>query len=130
MVEKSEGTGPTLVFVYNADSGVFNTLADAAHKIFSPRTYACNLCALTHTAVRMRGEWKQFLDGLGLPLEFLHADELAARYNLKDVPLPAVFTKDDGRLKVLAGADSINACRTLDELERLILEGLAGGDSS
>ena len=42
----TRGTAPTLVFVYNADSGVFNALADAAHKIFSPRTYACNLCAL------------------------------------------------------------------------------------
>lgn len=130
MEKESKQTGPTLVFVYNADSGVFNTLADAAHKIFSPRTYACNLCALTHTAVRMRGEWKQFLEELGRPLEFLHADELATRYGLKGVRLPAIFTKDDGGLKVLAGADSINACRTLDELKHLIIEGLAGGDGS
>jgi hypothetical protein len=130
MLEESGRTRPALVFVYNADSGVFNTLADAAHKIFSPRTYACHLCALTHTAVRMRGEWKQFLDGLGRPLEFLHADELAARYGRKGVALPAIFTKDDDGLKVLAGADSINACRTLDELQRLIIEGLAGGDGS
>src|SRR3954467_6060768 len=84
---------PALVFVYNAESGVFNTLADAAHKIFSPRTYACNLCALTHTALGMRGEWKRFLEGLGVPLEFLHADELRSRYRLKGVPLPAVFEK-------------------------------------
>ena len=126
-MEGSEGTAPALVFVYNADSGVFNTLADAAHKIFSPRTYACNLCALTHTAVRMRGEWRQFLEGLGRPLEFLHADELAARYGLKGVGLPAVFTRDGDQLKVLAGADSINACRTLDDLKRLILEALADG---
>ena len=123
----SQGEAPTLVFVYNADSGVFNTLADAAHKIFSPRTYACNLCALTYGAVRMRGGWREFLDGLGRPLEFLHADELAARYHLTGVPLPAVFTKEGGGLKLLAGADSINACRTLDELKRLVLEGLAGG---
>ena len=122
----SQREAPTLVFVYNADSGVFNTLADAAHKIFSPRTYACNLCALTHTAVRMRGEWREFLDGLGLPLEFLHADELAARYGLEGVGLPAVLLKDGGGLKILAGADAINACRTLDDLERLILEGLVG----
>ncbi len=126
-MEGAGGTKPALVFVYNADSGVFNTLADAAHKIFSPRTYACNLCALTHTAVRMRGEWRRFLEGLGRPLEFLHADELAARYNLNGVPLPAVFTKGGGGLSVLLGADSINACRTLDDLKRLIVEGLAGG---
>ena len=129
-MEGSRGKAPTLIFVYNADSGVFNTLADAAHKIFSPRTYACNLCALTHGAVRMRGEWKQFLEGLGRPLEFLHADELAARYGLKGVRLPAVFTKEGGGLKVLAGADAIDACRTLDDLKRLILEGLAGGTGS
>jgi hypothetical protein len=111
-----------LVFVYNADSGVFNALADAAHKIFSPDTYACNLCALTHTAFGMRGEWKHFLEGLGVPLEFLHADELKSRYGLEGVPLPAVFEKDDGGLKVLADADAINDCRTLDDLKRLILD--------
>lgn len=119
-------TAPALVFVYNADSGVFNALADAAHKILSPRTYACNLCALTHTAVRMRGEWREFLEGLGRPLEFLHADELAARYGLKGVALPAVFTKEGGGLRVLAGAEEIDACRTLDDLKRLIRERLAG----
>jgi hypothetical protein len=126
-VKKTRGAPPTLVFVYNADSGVFNTLADAAHKIFSPRTYACNLCALTYGAVQMRGEWKEFLDGLGLPLEFLYADELATRYGLKGVSLPAVFTKNADRLKVLASTDAINACRTLDDLERLILERLSDG---
>jgi hypothetical protein len=129
-VKEANGTRAALVFVYNADSGVFNTLADAAHKIFSPRTYACHLCALTHTAVRMRGEWKRFLEGLGRPLEFLHADELSARYGLKGVRLPAAFTKDGGGLKLLAGADSINACRTLDDLKRLLLEGLAGAGVS
>lgn len=114
-----------LVFVYNADSGVFNALADVAHKIFSPDTYACNLCALTHTAFGMRGEWRSFLEGLGVPLEFLHADELRSRYGLEGVPLPAVFRKEGGDLRVVAGADAINACGTLEELKRLILGALA-----
>jgi hypothetical protein len=110
-----------LVFVYNAGSGVFNALADAAHKIFSPRTYPCNLCALTHSAVGMRGEWKRFLEGLDSPVEFLHADELEARYGGAGVPLPAVFQREGERLEVSLGADAINACRTLDDLKRLIL---------
>ena len=114
--------GAALVFVYNAESGVFNVLADAAHKIFSPDTYACNLCALTHTAFGMRTEWKRFLEGLGVPLEFLHADELKSRYGLEGVPLPAVFEKDEGGLEVLADADAINECRTLADLKRLILD--------
>lgn len=121
MKHSSRHARPALVFVYNADSGVFNTLADAAHKIFSPQTYQCNLCALTHTAIGMRGEWKRFLDGLDSPLEFLHADELRSRYGVEGVPLPAVFKGDGGKLELLIGADSINACRTLDDLKRLIL---------
>ena len=128
MVEESQGTAAALVFVYNADSGVFNTLADAAHKIFSPRTYACNLCALTHSAVGMRGEWRRFLEGLDAPPEFLHADELKARYGVAGVPLPAVFERDGGNIEVLFGADSINACRTLEDLKRLILSGVKDPD--
>ena len=118
---------PALVFVYNADSGVFNTLADAAHKIFSPDTYACNLCALTHTAFGMRGEWRRFLEGLGVPLEFLHADELKARYGVEGVALPAVFEKEGADLRVAVSADEINACGTLEELKRLILDVRADG---
>ena len=62
MSGRTESAGPGLVFVYNARSGLFNALSDAAHKIFSPGTYQCNLCALTHTALGMRGEWRKFLD--------------------------------------------------------------------
>lgn len=118
---------PGLVFVYNADSGLFNAVSDAVHKLVSPQTYRCSLCALTHTAFGMRGEWRRFLDGLGRPLEFLHADELKERYGLAGVPLPAIFTRDGERLEVLAGADAINACRTLDDLKQLIRRGLPAG---
>ena len=125
-MEEGERRGrPSLVFVYNAESGVFNALADAAHKIFSPATYACNLCALTHSAFGMRAGWRRFLESLGVSLEFLHADELRSRYPSASSPLPAVFVKEGGALRVLAGADAINACRTTDDLKRLIKEGLA-----
>ena len=122
MEREPQRTSPTLVFVYNADSGFFNSLAGAAHKIFSPQTYQCNLCALTHSALGMRREWRRFLDGLGSPLEFLHADELKARYGVADVPLPAIFKRDGENLELLAGADAINACTAMDDLKRLILE--------
>ena len=126
MAERTDSTKSGLVFVYNADSGLFNVLSDAAHKIFSPRTYQCNLCAITHSALGMRKEWRQFLDGLDGPLEFLHADELKARYGVAGVPLPAIFKKVGENIEVLAGADSINACRTMEELKRLILDRRAG----
>ena len=115
---------PTLIFVYNADSGLFNTMADVAHKIFSPATYACNLCALTHTTFGMRQDWKQFLETLDRPLEFLHADELRSRHGVADVPLPAVFKQEGAKLTVAIDADAINACRTLDDLRLLIQNSL------
>ena len=125
MGRESQAEHAALVFVYNADSGVFNTLADVAHKIFSPQTYACNLCALTHSTFGMRDEWKRFLDGLDRPLDFLHADELAARYGLSGIPLPAIFRREGERLESLVGADAINDCRALDDLKRLVLEACA-----
>ena len=118
--ETTKETKPALVFVYNAASGLFNTVADAAHKIFSPETYQCQLCALTHSTFGMRQGWKRFLETLDRPLEFLHADELAERYGVSQVPLPAVFEREGGRVEVLLDAASINACRTLDELQQLI----------
>ena len=113
---------PTLVFVYNARSGIFNAAADAAHKLFSPATYQCNLCALTYSTLRMRAGWKSFLETLGRPLEFLHADELSGRYGVSGVPLPAIFEKRAGRLELLIGADAVNACRTLEDLKVLVGE--------
>lgn len=114
---------PSLIFVYNANSGLFNVLTDAAHKIFSPETYACNLCALTHTNFGMRREWKRFIESLDQEVEFLHADELKEKYGIEAVALPAVFRQEDGEVKVWIEASEINSCRTMDELKELILKG-------
>jgi hypothetical protein len=50
-----------IVFVYNAESGLFDALADIAHKALSPETYPFNLCVLTHYALGIRREWKDYL---------------------------------------------------------------------
>lgn len=109
-----------LVFVYNADSGLVNTLLDIGHKIVSPHTYSCNLCALTHSTFSMRDEWKQFVAQLDCPMEFLHRDELAQRYGLRDVPLPAIFLKTEAGLRLWIGQEEINRCQSLAELKQLV----------
>jgi hypothetical protein len=111
---------PALVFVYNADSGLFNTLTDMAHKIFSPQTYACRLCAITHSHFSMRGEWKAFIEGLGAECEFLHRDELASRYGVEGIALPAVFRRCDQGLRPCLDAERIDRCQDMAELKRLI----------
>jgi hypothetical protein len=113
-----------LVFVYNAAGGIFNALADLAHKTLSPETYQCHLCALTHSTFGMRQDWKRFLETLGEPTEFLHADELKQRYGISGVPLPAIFRKAGGELEPWVDAGEINACRTVEDLKRLVSERL------
>jgi hypothetical protein len=109
-----------LIFVYNADSGFVNTLLDIGHKIVAPQTYSCNLCAITHSTFSMRDEWKRFVDGLKIPIEFLHRDELSRLYGIHGATLPAVFRKTDGGLEVWISHEEINRCQSLDDLKRLV----------
>jgi len=115
-----------IVFVYNADSGVFNLVSDIAHKIFSPATYACNLCAITHSNFGVRTEWKEYLDSLDSPLEFLHADEFKKKYKLEKVNLPAIYAEENGALREVADAGQINQSKTIDDLKLLIDRGFHG----
>lgn len=114
----------SILFVYNADSGLFNTLTDIAHKIFSPETYECNLCALTYGNFAIRAEWKEFLETLAADMEFLHRDEFRSRYPETEGDLPAVFLKEDRGLTPLLSAAEINGCTSIDELKRLLLSRL------
>ena len=111
----------TIVFVYNADSGLFNTLTDTAHKLFSPETYECNLCAMTFSALGMKKEWKEFLDTMDIPLEFLHRDELKEKYST-EVELPAIFLKSGKELNLVIDANAINECKDIADLKQLINE--------
>lgn len=110
-----------LVFVYNADSGLFNTLTDMAHKAFAPQTYSCHLCALTHGQFRMHAQWKAFIAGLGVPCEFLHRDELLRRYGVEDARLPVIYRRRGRRLTLCLDAEAIAACTSMEELQRAVL---------
>ncbi|HEY8560390.1 MAG TPA: hypothetical protein VIL74_08425 [Pyrinomonadaceae bacterium] len=120
----TETTKSKIVFVYNADSGVFNLLSDIAHKMFSPHTYACNLCAITHSNFGMKKEWKDYLDSLDNPLEFLHADEFRRKYRRENVNLPAIFIEETGSLKEIADADRINNSHSIQDLKLIINEAV------
>lgn len=106
-----------LVFVYNADGGAFNLLTDIAHKIFSPETYSCNLCALTHSNFGMKKQWKKFLESVDAEMEFLHANEFKDKYDFQETTLPAVYKQDeDGNLEIMIDAPTINKCKSVDDL--------------
>ena len=112
---------PRLVFVYNADSGLFNTLADIGHKIFSPETYSCELCALTHGYFSERREWRAFVESLPLPCEFLHRDEfLRAHPDQQGHRFPVVLHMSENGLQVCLTREDLAACTDLDTLQQAI----------
>jgi hypothetical protein len=110
-----------LIFVYNADSDLFSTVTDFAHKIISPKTYACSLCALTFGNFGMKKEWAEFVKTVQPPPDFLHKDEFVKNYgSLVDAEFPAVFTLRSGLPSLLISSSELNACETIAELRDMI----------
>lgn len=117
---------PPLLFVYNADGGVLNSLKDLWHKTVSPQTYDCQLCAVTYGPLGMRREWREFVRGLGTEVKFLHRDELQEQYGLSGVSLPAVFEQTPEGPRVWLSAQDVRGARDLEALMELVERRRAG----
>ncbi|MDJ0651059.1 MAG: GTPase [Xenococcaceae cyanobacterium MO_188.B19] len=103
-----------LIFVYNADSGLINTLIDIGHKAISPTTYECNLCDLTFGLFKEHKKWKKFREESNTEMEFLHRDEFEQKYGKKfDYP---VILKQEDELSIMISQAELNQIQTLDEL--------------
>jgi hypothetical protein len=107
-----------LIFIYNSDSDFFSTLSDFAHKVLSPSTYQCQLCALTYGNFSMKNEWKSFIENLPVKVVFLYKDEFRKRYKI-EAALPAIYIYDN-RLEEFLSKESIEQCKSLQELKQLI----------
>ncbi len=107
-----------LVFVYNADSGLMDRLLDNVHKIVSPSTYDCNLCAITHGKFVEDQLWKSYRESSKVEMSFYHKDEFLEAY--KEEPaiheFPVVFSEDDKALNVIIDAHALNTMTTSEEL--------------
>ncbi|MBK8635543.1 MAG: hypothetical protein IPN72_19065 [Saprospiraceae bacterium] len=110
----------TLIFVYNANSGKVNLYLDILHKIVSPSTYPCSLCATTYGTFKIREEWKNFKSEYTVPMRFLHKDEWENEFNRKD-ELPAIFLQDGEQLSLFLKPEQLNKF-TLEELQAYLKE--------
>ncbi|UCE95995.1 MAG: hypothetical protein JSV51_09930 [Candidatus Bathyarchaeota archaeon] len=118
-----------LILVYNADSGFFNIIKDGLHKIVSPSTYQCNLCALTYSTLTMKDEWRAFIDKLEFPARFLHRDEFLKMleshpHDIKNTKFPSIFLRKNEKIFLFITQDEINKCKTLKDLMNLITKKL------
>lgn len=111
-----------LIFVYNADSGLWNGYLDIMHKVLSPKTYSCNLCAITYGTLSIKGEWQEFIHQLPVPVRFLHRDEWMSQFNRKD-ELPAVFLRKNNFISIWIDAFTMSNLQ-LEELKKNITKRL------
>ena len=119
---------PRLLFVYNADAGIVSGLKDIWHKVVSPETYPCSLCAVTYGPLGMKREWKDFVRGLGQGVKFLHRDELRDQYGVQGTVLPAVFeVGGSGQPHEWLGAHELDGAKTLDALIALVQTRMKAG---
>ncbi|MRI01520.1 GTPase [Kriegella sp. EG-1] len=100
-----------LIFVYNAETGLQNQLLDGAHKILSPSTYNCRLCAITFGAFKENTTWKNFRKTSSLTMEFLHKDEYKKKYASKfnyNFTFPIVLGQTHDELEIVINTEELN----------------------
>ncbi len=119
-----------LIFVYNADQGVFNAITDTIHKVLSPSTYECQLCQFTYGMTTMHKKWRDYLVNLDVETVFLHRDEFLKKYPAIKVELPAIFVDDAGQMRPFLTAEEINACSNLDALIEAVDKQISTLESS
>ena len=95
-----------LTLIYNSNSGILQGAIDSIHKTFSPKTYNCNLCALTHGFFKEKKEWSNFLKKHDLEIEILHKNET------KNKDLPQIKLNDE----VILSSKEINKINSLKDL--------------
>lgn len=108
-----------LIFVYNANSGWYNSVVDSLHKMVSPNTYACSLCDITYGVFSENELWKNFRESSNTEMEFLHKDEFVKKYKtstIVPVEYPVILISIKGELEPFMTAEKINNLKEAQDL--------------
>lgn len=106
----------TLLFVYNANSGTLNGLFDIGHKLFSPSTYQCSLCAITHDIFKENTAWKNFKNQSQFQMEFYHKDEFETKFPNVSLNYPTVLRRDSYQLTTVLTPEVLNKISSVEAL--------------
>ena len=120
LLSENRNSNSKLIFIYNANSGLVNTVKDFWHKALRPSTYNCNLCQTTFGVFGAKKEWKSFINDLGIDSEFLHKDEFLEKYNIKDAKYPSAYMMKNGNLSIFITQEEMNKVATLAEMEEMV----------
>lgn len=99
-----------IIIAYNAEAGVLAGVLDSVHKLASPATYPCSLCALTHGILTMDRRWRAWLRAPPLPVVVHHRPDFRAAWPAADAwSLPLVALAQGDRLSPLLGPPELAA---------------------
>ena len=113
-----------LIFIYNAKSDLLSKATDFAHKLVSPQTYNCSLCAITYSNFSVHKEWADFVSSLVTPVRFFYKNDFEVLYPEEKVIYPVIYIKEGSRLNKLVTASEIDEQKNLGELINLMKEKL------
>ena len=97
-------------------------MMDYLHKVFSPSTYACKLCSLTHHNFGPRKGWKEFLSSADITIRFVYKDQFRAEFQ-EDFDFPVVLGYDKSAFLIL-GKKELQNLNDLEEFLVLLKERL------
>ena len=112
-----------LIFVYNAKSGMVNEFLDFAHKIVSPSTYNCNLCAISYGNFTMKKKWSDYISSLPVRSIFTYKDKVS-EYGYNNIELPSIIFRNGSRSKVIISSEEINKLKKIDQLINILSDRL------
>ena len=99
-----------LIFIFDANSGKWSAFLDSARKAL--QLEACSLCTITHGLAGEKSEWKECKADLGVPIDYLHKDELSG--DLKKLvggKLPCIVAEAAGERVLLVPRDVLSECK-------------------
>lgn len=98
-----------LIGVYNADGGLAGEMRYVVGHLLGK--VHCGLCDVTHSPVRRKRQWDQWVDSLGVPVRLYHLNEMPD--DVADVVAvtgsPVFLARSDDTLRVLLDAAAIDA---------------------
>jgi len=112
-----------LIFIYNAKSGLVNEFLDFTHKIVSPSTYNCNLCAISYDNFSMKKKWSDYISSLPVKSTFTYKDKVS-EYGYDNIKLPSIIFQDMSKSKVIISSVEINKLKKIDQLINILSDRL------
>jgi hypothetical protein len=106
-----------IILIYNSESGLFNKMSDWTHKAFSPKTYSCSLCSITHDNFGKKKEWEQFIKKEPYEFKFMYKNDYTARfYKQLVIEFPVILLESNNGIQILLSKSEIKAMANLTEL--------------